>query len=170
MVLPIRFRNVNYYRIAGKYTFSGDCFIARGRIYFFPEVDLAAQREEVTSVLPHQFALLALALLYITQKFGRSYSSRIEFWKDGLLTEEFEKHAAHYIEHLKAERARAGFGQTLPLPVRISASEISDLKLSPLGRLSFNAQSDRHDFAIGLFRKKRVRAALWEAGLDGANL
>lgn len=65
MGLPFRFRNVNYYRIAGKYTFSGDLFIARNTIYFFPEVDLAEQRENVTSVLPHNLALLALALLYI---------------------------------------------------------------------------------------------------------
>ena len=165
MGLPIGFRHVNYYRIAGKYTFSGDFFIARETIYFFPEVDLQAQREEITSVLPHSLALLALGLLYVTQKFGLSYSSRIEFWKEGLLPEEFEKHAALHIEHLKAERSRAGFGQTLPLPGRICASEISDLKLSPGGRLSFTAQSDRHDFNIGLSRKNRVRNALWEAGL-----
>ena len=165
MGLPIRFRNVNYYRIAGKYIFAGDLFITRDTIYFFPEVDLEEQRERISHQLPHDFALLVLAVLYITQKFGGTYLSRTEFWKQGLRPEEFEKHAAVYIEHLKAERAYAAFAKTLPLPMRVGGCEITDMKLSPTGRLSFTAQSDRHDFRLGLFKKKRVRDALWEAGL-----
>lgn len=165
MSLPIRFRGVHYYRIAGKYIFSGDLFITRETLYFFPEVDMAEQRHQVTHNLPHQFALLALAVLYIAQKLGGSYSSRIEFWREGLLPEEFEQHAGLHIENLKAERARAGFAETLPLPIRIGASELAEMKLSATGRLSFTAQSDRHDFNIGLLKKKRLRNALWEAGL-----
>ena len=166
MSLPIRFRSVNYYRIAGKYIFSGDLFITRGAIYFFPEVDLDEQRQKITDMVPHHgLALVVSVVLYVTQKFGGSYSSRTKFWKDGLLPEEFEKHAAHHIEHLKAEKAYAGFAEKLPVPMRIGAGEIADLKLSPTGRLSFTAQSDRHDFRIGLIKKKRLRNALWEAGL-----
>ena len=165
MSLPIRFRNVNYYRIAGKYIFSGDLFITRGAIYYFPEVDLDEQREKITQMMPHELALLISAVVYITQKFGGSYLSRTQFWKEGLSPEEFEKHAAHHIQHLKVEKACASFAKTLPLPLRVSASETADMNLSPTGRLSFTAQSDRHDFRIGLSRKKRVRNALWEAGL-----
>jgi hypothetical protein len=91
--------------------------------------------------------------------------SRTKFWNDRLLPEEFEKHSAHHIAHLKAEKARAAFAEALPVPLRISASEIADLKLSPTGRLSFTAQSDRHDFRIGLLKKNRLCNALWEAGL-----
>jgi len=46
MALPIRFRNVHYYRIAGKYIFAGDLFISRGQLYFFPETDLEEQRTD----------------------------------------------------------------------------------------------------------------------------
>jgi hypothetical protein len=46
MGLPIRFRNINYYRIADKYIFSGDLFITRGTIYYFPEVDLDEQERK----------------------------------------------------------------------------------------------------------------------------
>ena len=165
MGLPIRFRNIYYYRIAGKYIFAGDLFITRETIYFFPEIDLEQQREQITHNMPHQIALLVFAVVYIVQEFGRSYSSRVKFWKEGLLPEEFERHAALHIERLKAEKSSAAFAHTLPLPTRISASEIADMKLSLGGRLSFTAQSDRHDFYIGLFKKKRVRDALWEAGL-----
>lgn len=105
------------------------------------------------------------AVIYIMQKFGGSYTSRIEFWKEGLRPDEFEKQIGLHIKHLKAERSGATFAATLPLPTRITASEIAEMKLSLTGRLSFTAQSDRHDFYIGLFKKKRVRNALWEAGL-----
>ena len=165
MSLPIRFRNVHYYRIAGKYIFAGDLFITRKTLYFFPEIDLEEQRDKVTRELPRQLALLALLVIYFTQKFGRSYSSRIEFWQKGLAPEQFEKHAGVHVDKLKAERARASFGETLPLPTCISANEVADLKLSATGRLSFVAQSDKHDFNIGLFRKNQLRDALWEAGL-----
>jgi hypothetical protein len=39
------------------------------------------------------------------------------------------------------------------------------MKLSLTGKLSFFAQSDNHDFNIGLRRRNRLRDALWEAGL-----
>ena len=165
MSLPIRFRNIHYYRIAGKYCFAGDFFITRGTLYFFPEVDLEEQREKVSREVPRNLALLVFLLMFVVQKLSGPYSSRIEFWQEGLAPEQFEKHAALHIEKLKAERANAAFANTLPLPTRVSVNELKDLKLSSTGRLSFTAQSDRHDFNIGLFKKKRLRDALWEAGL-----
>jgi hypothetical protein len=78
MGLPVRFRNVHYYRIAGKYIFAGDLFITRGALYFFPEIDLEQQRHEVTDNSPHGFAILALAVIYLAQKFGRPYISRVD--------------------------------------------------------------------------------------------
>jgi len=70
-----------------------------------------------------------------------------------------------HIEELRSERRQAPFGQILPLPMRVGVNDISDMKLSSTGKLSFSAQSDKHDFNIGLFKKKRLRNALWEAGL-----
>ena len=72
MGLPVKFRNVHYYRIAGKITFAGDLFITRGALYFFPEIDLDQQRREVTDYLPHNFAILAQAVINLAQRFGGS--------------------------------------------------------------------------------------------------
>lgn len=165
MGLPIRFTSVNYYRIAGKYIFAGDLFITREAIYFFPEVDLDQQREKITRYVPHNFALLVFLVLYIKGKFGGFYLSRTKFWREGLLPEEFEQHARLYMECLRAEKAHAAFAKTLPLPIRIGAKEITDMKLSPSGRLSFTAQSDRHDFRIGLIKKKTSAQRVVGGGL-----
>jgi len=164
--LPIKFSNVHYYRVAGKYVYAGDLFIARNNLYFFPEVDMEQQREEIARVLPHDFALLITLLLYVGQRLG-GYFSRTEFWKDGFSDEEFRREAATYIERLKVERRQRQyeFGTTLPLPLHVRANEISDMRLTSLGRLSFSAQSDTHDINIGVFRKRRLQNALWEAGV-----
>jgi hypothetical protein len=166
MALPAKFRNVHYYRIAGKYCFAGDLFVCRGKLYFFPEVDLEQQRSEVIEKLPHHFALLALAIIYLGQQLTGAYMSRIEFWQEGISDEQFQNAVAAHIERLKLERSRAGFGQTLPLPMEVEAKEIADMKLTVTGKLSFCAQSDKHDFNFGLFKKTRLRNALWEAGLS----
>jgi len=71
-----------------------------------------------------------------------------------------------HIEKLRSERSHAQFGQTLPIPMRVGVKEISNLKVSSTGKLSFSAQSDNHDFNVGIFKKKRLRNALWEAGLS----
>ena len=164
--LPLKFGNVHYYRVAGKYVFAGDLFIARNNLYFFPEVDMQRQREKIAQVLPHDFALLITVILYLSQRLG-AYLSRTEFWKEGLSEEQFRKEATTYIESLKAERRQRQheFGTTLPLPLHVRTDEISGLKLTSLGRLSFSAQSDTHDLNIGVLRKRRLQNALWEAGV-----
>jgi hypothetical protein len=164
MVLPIRFRNVHYYRIAGKYIFAGDLFITRGNLYFFPEVDLAEQREEIGHVVPHELGLLLAAVVYVAQKIG-SYHSRVDFWTDRMPNEAFQKQAAVYIEGLKLNRSNQAFGKILPLPTHVRSAEVSDIRLTSLGKLSFSAQSDNHDFKVGLRRQRLLRDALWEAGL-----
>ena len=164
--LPIRFRNVHYYRVAGKYVYAGDLFIARDNLYFFPEVDMDQQREEIARYLPHDFAILITLLLYVGQRVG-GYLSRTEFWEKGLSDEQFRTEAATYIERLKAERRHGQhqFGTKLPLPLHVRTDEISGLRLNALGRLSFSAQSDTHDLNIGAFRKRRLQSVLWEAGI-----
>lgn len=165
MALPIRFRNVHYYRIAGKYIFAGDFFITREHLYFFPEVDLQEQREKASKYLPHEIGLLAAAIIYVCQRVGGSYMSRVDFWQDNLSDQEFQTKAGAYIERLKFGRMYRQFGATMPLPTHVYTKEISDMRLSRSGKLSFVAQSDTHDFNIGLRRQKQLRNALWEAGL-----
>jgi hypothetical protein len=163
MSLPVKFRNVHYYRISGRYTFAGDLFVSRGAIYFFPEVDLAEQRRRSFEAVSHHFGLAVFLIVYLAQKIN-SYSPRNELWEEGMTDEQFRKKADAYVEVLKEERRHKSFSE-LPLPTRVCAGEFSDMQLSTTGRLSFAAQSDKHDFNIGLIRKKRLRDALWEAGL-----
>jgi hypothetical protein len=165
MRLPVKFRNVHYYRIAGKYIFAGDLFVTRGALYFFPEVDLEQQRDEVTKHLPDSIAIVVVAGIYLAQKTGGSYISRSDFWSDTVGDEAFQIRAMEYIHKLRAERASAAFSKTLPVPTRVVVSEISNMRLSWSGNLSFSAQSDTHDFDVGLLGKKSLRNALWEAGL-----
>lgn len=164
--LPIKFSNVHYYRVAGKYIYAGDLFITRDNLYFFPEVDMEQQREAVAHVLPYDWALLVTLILYLAQRV-RSYPSSTEFWNEGLSDEEFRKEAATYIQSLRADRLlrRHEFGTKLPLPLHVRTDEISGMSLTSLGRLSFSAQSDTHDLKIGVLRKRRLRNALWEAGV-----
>lgn len=166
MGLPIKFNNVHYYRIAGKYVFAGDLFIARNSLYFFPEIDMDRQREEIARGLPHDFALVITVLLWLGQRLG-SYVSRTEFWRAGLSDEQFRHEATIYIEKLKMERQlrQHEFGTALPLPLHVGTNEISGLRLTSWGRLSFSAQSDAHDINIGVIRRKRLQEALWEAGV-----
>jgi hypothetical protein len=164
--LPLKFSNVHYYRVAGKYVFAGDLFIARNNLYFFPEIDMDRQREEIAEVLPHKFAIVVTVILYLSQRLG-GYLSRTKFWKKELSDEQFRNEAAIYIERLKAERRQRQpeFGTALPLPLHVRTDEISGMRLTSLGRLSFSAQSDTHDINIGVLRKGRLRNALWEAGI-----
>jgi hypothetical protein len=164
MDLPVRFRNVHYYRVAGKYLFAGDLFITRGQLYFFPEVDLAAQREKVGHVFPHEVGLVVLAIIYLAQRVG-SYNSRVTFWKPGISDKEFQMKAAGYIDGLKLTRGNHGFGEALPLPMHVRSDELSKLSVTSFGKLSFFAQSDIHDFNVGLRRRKQLQNAVWEAGL-----
>lgn len=135
MVLPIRFRNVHYYRVAGKYIFAGDLFITRGQLYFFPEVDLERQRDEVRHVFPHELGLVLVSIMYVVQRLG-SYNSRVGFWSDGMSDEEFQTKAMVYIDELKLTHFIHEFG-ALPLPTHVSTAELSDMRLTSFGRLSF---------------------------------
>lgn len=164
--LPVKFSNVHYYRVAGKYVYAGDLFIARNNLYYFPEVDMDQQREEMARYMPHEMAILITAVLYLSQRLG-GYLSRTEFWKKHLSDEQFRNEAAIYIERLKMNRRIRyhEFGTVLPLPLHVRTDELSDLRLTSLGRLSFSAQSDTHDLNIGVLRKKRLRNALWQAGV-----
>src|SRR5437016_1105591 len=90
MGLPVKFHNVHYYRISGRYTFAGDLFIARGAVYFFPEVDLAEQRRRSMEYAPHQFGLIVFAIVYLVQRLS-SYVSKNGLWEEDISDEQFQK-------------------------------------------------------------------------------
>ena len=163
--MPTKFSNAHYYRIAGRYIFSGDLFIVRGTIYFFPEVDLSDQREQAAKFLPHDLGLVAPALVYLVQKLSLYASGTDDLSRKGISDEQFRETADARITKLKWERQHKNFTESLPLPTRIRADEISGMQLSLTGRLSLSAQSDNHDFNVGLNRRRRLRDALWELGL-----
>ena len=163
MGLPVKLSGVHYYRVAGRYIFAGDLIIARSTIYFFPAVDLQEQRDNATKHLPHEIGLIVLVVMYLLQNLSSS-SSR-DLWEEGMSEGQFQKKADAHIAKLKEQRKSKGFAESLPLPMRVSANELSNMKLSLSGKLSFFAQSDNHDFNIGLRRRNRLRDALWEAGL-----
>jgi hypothetical protein len=144
--------------------FAGDLFIARGSLYFFPEIDLEEQRKKVSGHVSNEFTLLLRAFKFAGQQVA-AYTSHTDFWQDNLPPEIFQNEAAAYIYKLKLERLDETFSPTLPLPTYVRAGEISGIRLTPTGVLSFTAQSDTHDFKIGVLRKKRLRNALREAGL-----
>lgn len=161
----MKFKNVHYYRIAGQYIFGGDLFVTRGSLYFFPEVDLEEQRKERSSHVSSELALLALAFTWVGQFIG-TYPSRTKFWEEGMTHDQFQNEAAAYIYKMKLERQDKAFLATLPLPTHVRTDEISGMKLTPSGVLSFSAQSDTRDFNIGLRRRKQLRTALSEAGMN----
>jgi hypothetical protein len=163
--MPVKFNNAHYYRIARRYIFAGDLVIVRGAIYFFPEVDLSDQRNEMAEVLPHDLGLAVSMVVYLAQKVSLLASATVDLSKKGMSDEQFRKDVDARIGELKRIRALRRDAESLPLPTRVGADEISDMRLSRTGRLSFSAQSDNHDFNVGLRRRRRLRDALWEMGL-----
>jgi len=43
-ILPVSIRNVQYYKISGKYSYEGELIITDGVLYFFPFLDLEERR------------------------------------------------------------------------------------------------------------------------------
>ena len=165
LALPLMISGVHYYRIAGRYIFAGDLFIARRTIYFFPVVDLEEQREKSAKYLPHHLGLIAVTFTYLLQNMTASYFRRNDLWEEGMSDEQFRKKADAHIEVLKEMRRDEGKTGPLPVPTRVNTDEISNIKLSLTGKLSFFAQSDNHDFNVGLRSRNRLRDALWEGSL-----
>lgn len=162
MPLPAKFNNVHYYRIAGAYTFAGDLVIARDALYFFPNRDLVT--ENIKRGGRHQGAIASA----VREDFHRQHSYLVKhgLWRDGDTDEQFRRKADAHIAELRAQSKPADFSETLPIPTRITAAEVRGLKVGFMGVLSFEAQSDRQDFKVGVTRKKRLREALWEGGFS----
>jgi hypothetical protein len=163
--MPTKFSNTHYYRIAGRYTFSGELYVVRGAIYFFPQADLSDQRHQASEPWSYQSGLAVEALMYLFQKISLFASGTQDLSSKGIPDEQFRENANVRIREWKAQRQRQGFAESLPLPTYIKAEEISGMQLSLTGKLSLSAQSDNHDFNVGPRRRRRLLDVLWTVGL-----
>lgn len=171
MRLPLSINNVLYYKIARQYCFQGDLIFTPGSIYFFPHTDLDQRRAEVSEALdvsglqllsevvlkPFVYPLLQVLAV---RSLNHSRLQGAELWRRGDSSETLQLK----LDGLIAEMKRNHKPNALPLPSRFRRDEVSNLKLSAAGTLSFDAQSDRHDFGVGIFKKGPLREALWMSG------
>jgi hypothetical protein len=168
MPLPVKFTNTLYYQILGQYTYAGDLVLVPRTLYFFPQVDLEAERNKRSQVGRH-FGIAGFALTYIAATAIKTgYGSYLEnhgLWGPGITAEQFRQLADAHIAQVRSERTTATFSEHLPFPTCIQVDEISQAKTGATGTLSFYAQSDNHDFKVGFRRKKQLRDALGESGV-----
>jgi hypothetical protein len=170
--LPLSIDNVPYYKIAGQYCFQGDLIFTAGCIYFFPHTDLDRRREQVSEELDAPGLRLleelvlkpfVLPVLHALAVRGLNHS-RLHgagVWRAVDSSETLKLK----LDALSAELQKRERGpDALPLPSRFRREEVSNLKLSAAGALSFDAQSDRHDFGVGIFKKGLLREALAASG------
>lgn len=172
MTLPLSIDNVPYYRVVRQYCFQGDLIIVTGRIFFFPHTDLEQQRAKVHEVLDwfHGLGFLfdvgwrilfSVLLPLIPRTSNKSGFRGAGFWRVGESNEVLKSKLDQRIAELKMNYQAS---VSLPIPARFNLDEVSNLRLSATGVLSFDAQSDHHDFAVGLSKKRLLREALWESG------
>jgi hypothetical protein len=172
MSQPMSIDDVPYYKIAGQYCFSGDLIFTAGSIYFFPRTDLnrqrAKNRESLSTPVLELFdefilrpvvspLLHALAI----RSTNRSQLRETGLWREDDSGEALKSKLDGLIRELKRNYTPAA---PLPLPSHFARGEVSNLKLSAAGALSFDAQSDKHDFGVGIFKKPLLREALWRCG------
>lgn len=169
--LPLSINNVLYYKVVGRYCFQGDLIFTAGCLYFFPHTNMDEVREEVSQALEvvmgsllsliilKSFALPALQALAV-RGLNHSRLQEAGLWS-ALDSSETLKPK---LDGLIAELKRNHEPGELPLPSRFKCDEVRNLNLSAAGTLSFDAQSDKHDFNVGIFKKGLLRESLWMSG------
>lgn len=86
-------------------------------------------------------------------------------WRDEDSSETLQKRLDAHISALKKERRRPeDFSISLPLPMRFTRDDIQELSLKFMGKLTFEAHFDKHDFFVNPKRKQTLREALRDAG------
>jgi hypothetical protein len=173
-MLPVFFQNIPYYKIDDIFTFSGDLIITSGIVYYFPNTDLEQERiyrgGEAEASLPGFKALgdlftKVLANFELSQTTPRSQSWKTVVWKWGDPIETFQSRLDTLIAESKRKTTdNADFASTLPIPSRFATNSIRQMKIDRAGVLSFEAFYDRHDFNIGVEKKRDLQDALLEGG------
>lgn len=113
----------------------------------------------------HNWGWAVQTVVYVTQKVSLYAPGIDDLSRKGISDEQYRGEADARIRQLKEEHQLKSFAESLPVPTHIMASEISDMRLSLTGKLSLSAQSDNHEFNVGLRRRSRLRDTLWELDL-----
>ncbi|MEO6392540.1 MAG: hypothetical protein ABIP75_11855 [Pyrinomonadaceae bacterium] len=165
MTLPTRFSNVTYYLISGEYSFAGELVLSKQTLYFFPFEDLVGQRMDETFDDPQSLKGEVKWLFKTFKGLVRGTPfERMGIWHKGISDEQFRTRADACIAGETTEASLAVSRASLPSPSRFLLGEMSNLGVSAQGGLSFATQSDQHDFLVGWWGRKKLRAALQEAG------
>jgi hypothetical protein len=177
MNLPTSIRNVQYYKIAGKYSYEGELIITDGVLYFFPTVDLEEQRLRknmflgggcivgIIGFITGVVILIILKLLgsIVSPLIKSSYSDfrKTGLWKDTDTSETLQPKLDNYIAERKQNKEL--LSSSMPAPIRFSYRDIHQgLIVNGMGELRFYAYSDWHDFNVGVVKKELLRRALKE--------
>ena len=171
-MLPLFFDNIHYYKMDGKFTFSGDLIITPKIIYYFPHTDLEQERINRGSDAEQGFlgseALgnlfrSALTNFGLVQPINRPKSWKMVMWKWGDPVEVLQTRLDALISELKhSARQNPEFTSSLPIPGRFMTGAIKQMNIDKDGVLSFEASYDRHDFNIGNEKKRDLQEALLE--------
>lgn len=173
MNLPVSFDNIPYYKGA----FGGDIIVADGVMYFFPHTDLGKERSEVhknfTLGSSPLFILMGLVIgetAYVIRKQQRKTSNKSKLFRQGIGLHEKatipsrSKLDTYVLEIKQQKRSIEGFSSSLPKPERFELNDVKNLSISAMGRLVFDTHYDKHDFKVGIGRKKLLQEALKQAG------
>ena len=174
-MLPVFFQNIPYYKIDDLFAFSGDLIITSGILYYFPNTDLEQERiyrggEAEAGLLGFKalgdLFTKVLANFELSQTTTpRSRSWKTVVWKWGDPIETFQSRLDALIAESKHKTIDdADFSSTLPSPSRFATNSIRQMQIDRTGVLSFEAFYDRHDFNIGVEKKRDLQTALLEGG------
>src|SRR5215216_470362 len=158
MNLPTSISNVQYYKISGKYSYEGELIITDGVLYFFPFVDLEEKRFRknmfigggcvwgigtflVGLILGAIFSLIGSLIKPFRLSSSHSKLRRQGLWSDGDSSEPLQKKLDAYIGEMKEKKLT--LSSSMPVPSRFPKESISNLTLSFMGEMSFDAQSDK---------------------------
>jgi len=169
--LPISIDEVSYYNNS----FIGDLIITQGAVYFFPQAESQSREQgkgevligmvEHTGLIGSGLSLIGELLSKELRTINNSALHKNGLWKQFDSNEEFRSRLDAYIESLKQKRGVEEFSTLLPRPIRITQGEIKKLSVTLRGRLLIETTYDRHDFDIGLKRKRKLVEALKEGSL-----
>ncbi|HKS40054.1 MAG TPA: hypothetical protein VJX74_05520 [Blastocatellia bacterium] len=171
-MLPLFLDNIHYYKMDGKFSFSGDLIITPKIIYYFPHTDLEQERiNRGSEVEPGFFGSEALGNFFknaltnfgLIQPINRPKSWKTVMWKWGDPVEVLQSRLDALIAELKhSARHNPEFTSSLPIPCRFMTNVVKQMNIDKDGVLSFEADYDRHDLNIGNEKKRDVQEALLE--------
>ncbi|HEX8457861.1 MAG TPA: hypothetical protein VF656_11235 [Pyrinomonadaceae bacterium] len=186
MNLPASFDDVPYYRKR----YSGDLIVTEGVLYYFTHTDVEQnfideQRKRFApsislSNIPRNFPLILKIAIKVTSTiiWSVAYATRIrgtnhsylrggELWAATDSNAELQSKLDAHISQLKLQKTSSmDFSSSLPKPQRFTLAEIKNLKLTEMGRLTFDTEFDNHDFKVGIIRRGLLIKALLNGGFS----